>query len=164
MPGSQLGVQVTGSGEPGGSKPGIGSAKGFLLWSSITDTQAILPTRHARRGTPISARAGGELVEDPEHRLRPGTDPVVLGQIPPADGAGRVDQELRRPGDISCLSRVRMKKVVAADGLGLRVTQDGKRPAGLREVLAIGLGRIDADRDGPDAASLEFGEPFLETP
>ena len=57
-----------------------------------------------------------------------------------------------------------MKKVIAADGLGLRVTEDGKRPAGLREVLAIGLGRIDADRDGPDAASLEFGEPFLETP
>ena len=57
-----------------------------------------------------------------------------------------------------------MKKVIAADDLGLRVAQDGKRPAGLREVLAIGLGRIDADRNGPDAASFEFGKPFLETP
>jgi hypothetical protein len=57
-----------------------------------------------------------------------------------------------------------MKKVIATDDLGLQVTQDGKRPAGLRDVLAIGLGRIDADRNGPDAASLEFGEPFLETP
>jgi len=57
-----------------------------------------------------------------------------------------------------------MKKVVAANGLGLRITQDGKSPAGLRKVLARGLGGIDADRDGPDAASLEFGEPFLETP
>jgi hypothetical protein len=57
-----------------------------------------------------------------------------------------------------------MKKIVATDGLGLRVAQEGERPAGLREVLARGLGRVDADRDGPDAASLEFGEPFLETP
>jgi hypothetical protein len=57
-----------------------------------------------------------------------------------------------------------MKKVVAADDLGLGVTQKGERPAGLREVLASSRGRIDADRDGPDAASLEFGEPFLETP
>jgi hypothetical protein len=57
-----------------------------------------------------------------------------------------------------------MKKVIAADDLGLRVAQDGERPAGLREVLARGRGRIDADRDGPDAAGLEFGEPFLETP
>jgi len=57
-----------------------------------------------------------------------------------------------------------MKKVVPADGLGLRVAQEGERPAGLREVLARGLGGINADRDGPDAASLEFGEPFLETP
>jgi len=57
-----------------------------------------------------------------------------------------------------------MKKVIAADDLGLRVAQEGERPAGLREVLARGLGGIDADRDRPDAASLEFGEPFLETP
>jgi hypothetical protein len=57
-----------------------------------------------------------------------------------------------------------MEKVIPADGLGLRVAQEGERPAGLRKVLAIGLGRIDADRNGLDAASLEFGEPFLETP
>ena len=57
-----------------------------------------------------------------------------------------------------------MEKVIAADGLGLRIAQEGERPTGLRKVLASGLGRIDADRDGPDAASLEFGEPFLETP
>jgi len=57
-----------------------------------------------------------------------------------------------------------MKEVIAADDLGLRIAQEGVRPAGLREVLARGRGRIDADRDRPDAASLEFGETFLETP
>jgi hypothetical protein len=57
-----------------------------------------------------------------------------------------------------------MEKIVPADDLGLRIAQDRERPAGLREVLAIGLGRIDADRDRQDAASLEFGEPLLETP
>jgi hypothetical protein len=57
-----------------------------------------------------------------------------------------------------------MEEVVASDGLGLRVAEEGVRPSRLREVLARGLDRIDADRHGPDAACLEFREPFLETP
>jgi hypothetical protein len=57
-----------------------------------------------------------------------------------------------------------MEEVVAADGLGLRVAEEGVGPSRLREVLAGRLDRIDADRDGPDAARLEFREPFLETP
>jgi hypothetical protein len=57
-----------------------------------------------------------------------------------------------------------VKKIVPADDLGLRIAEEGVRPSRLRQVLARRLGRIDADRDRPDAARLEFREPFLETP
>jgi hypothetical protein len=57
-----------------------------------------------------------------------------------------------------------MQDAVAADDGGVRIAEEGVRPAGLGEMRARRRRRIDADRDRLDAACREVGKPFLETP
>jgi len=57
-----------------------------------------------------------------------------------------------------------MEQVVAADGLGLRIVQEGVGPTGFLEMSARLLDRVGADRDDADAAPVEVRKPLLETP
>jgi hypothetical protein len=103
-------------------------------------------------------------VERLQHRLGPRAHAVVVRQVPPADGAGGVDQELGRAGDAGGNSFLRLVEVVAMEDLGFFIAQEGIGPARLREVLAQGGGRIGADGDDTDAALVEVWKALLETP
>jgi hypothetical protein len=107
--------------------------------------------------------AGVQTVKNLEHGLRAGTDPVIVGEVDPAHGAGRIDQDLGRPGDGLALGGL-VNQSVAAQNFRLRVAQEGEGPAGLGEVRAELFRRVGADRDRPDAAPGEFRKLLVETP
>jgi len=103
-------------------------------------------------------------VERLQHRLGSRAHSIVVRQVPPADGAGRVEQELGGTGDAGRDAFLGLVEVVAMQDLGFFIAQEGVGPARLREVLAQGGGRIGADGDDADAALVEFWKALLETP
>ena len=57
-----------------------------------------------------------------------------------------------------------MKHIVAANHLGVRISEKGKAKSHFSTVDAVYVDRIDTDRGEMDAARLKFGEATLKTP
>jgi hypothetical protein len=55
-----------------------------------------------------------------------------------------------------------VQQVIPADGLGIRVRQDGKGVSRLLTQVGGLLGRIDADRDGADTGLGELIQAFFD--
>lgn len=81
-----------------------------------------------------------------------GPDAEIAGEIDPTDGAGRVDEELRRASDVVTVdASAFVEEIVAADYLRVGIGEKCVSVTGLAaEVLGFG-GRIDANRHGPNA-------------
>ena len=89
----------------------------------------------------------------------------VAGEVNPADGAGRIDEELSGAGDVVAFDAGPfVQQIVAADHFSIGIGEKGVSVASFAaEVLRL-AGRIDADGDGPDAELFEIRETFLDTP
>ena len=122
------------------------------------------PLTRSHRPFTVSLVGVRQAVERLQHRLGPGAHAVVVRQVPPANGAGGVDQEFGGAGDAGGDAFLRLVEVVAMEDLGFLVAQEGVGPARLREVGAQGRGRIGADGDDADAALFEVRKVLLETP
>lgn len=106
-----------------------------------------------------------QFIEDAQHVLGPRADAPVLGEVDPANRAGRVDEKLRRPGDsLSPGTRARVEKIVGPDRYRLRIGKKRVRVSLLRAMLSAGFWRVHADRREANAARLKLLQQILKTP
>jgi hypothetical protein len=89
----------------------------------------------------------------------------VAGEINPTDSAGGIDEEFGGARDVVAVDACAfVKKIVAADRLGIRVGEERIGVVGFAaEILGL-AGRIYADGDGPDAELFQIRETLLDTP
>ena len=78
-----------------------------------------------------------QLARALEHLVRACAHTVILGEVAPADGAGAVDQELRRAGDVRSLDAgAFVEEVVLPDDDCVAVGEDRERVSRLTRQLA----------------------------
>jgi hypothetical protein len=94
-----------------------------------------------------------------------GANPVVLGQVDPADGSGGIEEEFGGARDVAAAySSAGMNEVIAFDRGCVRIGEDGEAKAGLLCEIARDVWRIDTDRDGTNADGVDLSEVLLDTP
>lgn len=77
-----------------------------------------------------------------------GADAEIVGEIDPANGARRVDQELGRASDVMAVhAGAFVKEIVTADHFGIAVGEKSVRVTSLAAEILRLRGRVDADRD-----------------
>jgi hypothetical protein len=95
----------------------------------------------------------------------PRPDRGVFRQIHPANGAGGIDQEFGRAGNVGTFwPCALMQEVITANYFGLRI---GKERVSKTHLLAMALARlcrVDANGNNADAPRVEIRKPLLETP
>jgi hypothetical protein len=92
-------------------------------------------------------------------------DGDALGQIHPLNRAGRINQELGRPGNVSPFQpAVGMEKIIAANHFCLGIGQNGKAKAQFLAKPPTCFRRVDADRGDAQPALLKIGQSLLKTP
>lgn len=92
-----------------------------------------------------------------QHLIGAGAYPYILGEVCPANRAGRIHEKFCRPRNfLSARSATRVQQFVAADHLSARVGQQGKRVTSFVGQIPRDVGRIDADCYGPHACTLKF--------
>ena len=99
-----------------------------------------------------------------EQLLGSRADPEVFGEIDPAHGSVRIDQEFGGPGDGLLAAPLGVKQIVLTDDLGLRVRQESEGVCLLAAVVAGNLRGIDAYGDGADAARREIVQMLFDAP
>jgi hypothetical protein len=105
------------------------------------------------------------LIESLQYLFRPRPDGGVSRQIHPADGAGGVNQEFCRPGDICSFgSPARVQKIVAPNHFGFGVGKDGISEAHPLTMPLVYVRRVHADSDDANAARIKVRKPLLKTP
>ena len=97
--------------------------------------------------------------------LGPRTHAVVLGEVQPADYAGRIQQEFRWPRDVlSIYPGPRMQQIITANDLGFRIGEKGICVARLATQIARHFRRVHADRYWADAKVFNLRQVFFDTP
>jgi|SRR6516165_2887402 len=100
-----------------------------------------------------------------EHLIGTGADADVIRQVHPTDNSGRIDQKLRRAGNVlPARTTCRVQQVVSANHVGGRVRQKG---VGVSPFLAVSAGdwrRVHADGDNAYPSGSKIVESQLETP
>ena len=94
-----------------------------------------------------------------------GTDPVVFGEVDPADCAGGVEEKFGGTRDVvTACSGAGMNEVITLDRRRIRVGENGKRQTTLLRHIERDVGWIDTDGDGANADCVDFSEMLLDTP
>ena len=97
--------------------------------------------------------------------LRSSPDRGVRSQVPPDNGAARVEQKFSGPRDVFTFrSGGVMKQVVLTNRLGLRIGQKRECIPHFNPVTLTHLRWIHADGNQSNAALVELGQMFLKTP
>ena len=63
----------------------------------------------------------GKLVEHLKDLFRANADAVILAEVAPADGTGRVDEEFSRARDVTLRPTMHMQQVVVMDHFTVRI-------------------------------------------
>ena len=100
-----------------------------------------------------------------QHLLRPGAHPEILSQVYPANGAGRIQQELSGPGNVLAINSLpRMDEIVAANSFHFRIGKKSKRVAGLLTEIARHFRGVHADRNRANSCLCELIQTLLNAP
>jgi hypothetical protein len=100
-----------------------------------------------------------------ENLFGTGADPVVLGQVDPADGAVGSDEEFGGTCDIASIHALSgVNEVVTANGFEVGIGEYGESEAGLAREVARDIGRIYADGDGIDSGGANLRDLAFDTP
>lgn len=122
-------------------------------------------TRKAEDENSTRRRGQLQVVDSFQDRFRPGANDSGWSKVPPANGAARVEQKLRWPGNV-CASPagLRVQQIIVADHLCLGVGQEGIGVAVPAAELATDLRGIDTDGDQFHTTGIEIFPAFVNTP
>ena len=94
-----------------------------------------------------------------------GADPVVFGEVDPADCAGGVEEKFGGTRDVvTARPSAGMNEVIALDRRRIRIGENGKCQTAFPRHIERDVGWIDTDGDGANADCVDFGEMLLDTP
>ena len=109
---------------------------------------------------PLLERLGGF-----ENLFGTGADPVVLGEVDPANGAVGGDEEFGGASDVGAVDALSgVDEVVATDDFDFRIGEEGEGESGFVRKVTRDIGRIDADGDRSDSGGVNLGELLFDTP
>ena len=126
---------------------------------------AATSTPRENRGRALQRGFSVDRIKRLQHLFGPGTDTDVFREVHPLNRSVAVDQEFGRTRYIFLLrAGVRMEEIVTPNHFRFGIGKNWKRVTELLPVTLAGIGRINTDCDDTNPASLEFRQPFLETP
>jgi hypothetical protein len=100
-----------------------------------------------------------------ENLFRPGPHQVILSQIYPAHGAGRIYEKLGRPGNVLAIDSLScVNQVIAANCFRLWIRKKGEGVAGFLTKVAGLLGSVHADRNRTNSCFFKPLETILNAP
>jgi len=97
--------------------------------------------------------------------FRASADPVVLGEVYPADGAGGIQKKLGRPGNVLAVDSLTcMNKVVAANHFRFGIGKKSECVSGLRTKIARDFGKVHANGNRANPHLMELIQILLNAP
>ena len=110
---------------------------------------------------PYSAKGAGGL----QQLAGGGANPVVLGEIHPADCATGIEQKFGGAGHVVFVGPgLRVQQVVAFDDCGIRVGKECVGVPALGAEITGSVRSINTDSGHANAARFKFAEVMLNTP
>lgn len=94
-----------------------------------------------------------------------GAHPVVVGQVYPADGARRIQQELGRTRHVATVDAgAGVKQIVAANSFRIRIRKNGEGVTGLLTQITRFFRSVYADRNRANPRLLKLVQTLLNAP
>ena len=97
--------------------------------------------------------------------FRAGAHPVILREVGPANGAGRVQQELSRPGNVLAIDSLPcVDKIVPANRFQFRIRKERERVPGFLTEIARYFRRVDTNGNRTNSYLMKFIQTLLNAP
>lgn len=131
-------------------------------YNQLKRTQAAL---FIRRPSPLCLYFLAKRVRRFKNLFRPGADPVVLGEVHPADGAGGVQKKLGRPGNVLAVDSLTcMNKVVASNHFRFGIGKKSECVLGFLTKIARDFGKVHANSNRANPRLMELIQILLNAP